>query len=122
MQLSPVKTFNLVDISPVKMKDENIEDVGNNNTNRVKDSLVNKVRRNPNCLFSKVILQRVNPIETPEILEPNLENPESPEIRKPIAKRNGEIISPERNPFRRNRFADKSNNENVKEDKKELKL
>jgi len=65
-------------------------------------------RRDPNTLFSKVMMHKVQQIDTnfhPPLN--NAENPEevsSPEPRKDQNKQ-GEIISPERNPFRRNRFA-----------------
>jgi hypothetical protein len=61
---SPVRSFNLIEVSPVKFTvhdNENHADDIIPNKNRAKDSLINQQvkRRDPNCLFSKVKLQRI---------------------------------------------------------------
>jgi len=80
--------------------------------NLAKESLVNhqarRSIRDPNTLFSKINAQRVQPINTAmPALQNCAENPEedvSPEPRKGNKNEvKGEIISPERNPFKRNR-------------------
>tara|TARA_B110000285_G_C15120649_1_gene616915 strand:+ start:1883 stop:2269 length:387 start_codon:yes stop_codon:yes gene_type:complete len=58
---SPVRSFNLIEVSPVKFTvhdNENHADDIIPNKNRAKDSLINQQvkRRDPNCLFSKVKL------------------------------------------------------------------
>lgn len=62
---SPIKAFNLVEVSPVKFsqihENENHAEEIIPNKNQAKDSLVNQQarRRDPNCLFSRVLLQRL---------------------------------------------------------------